>query len=991
MGKRESGSHFFIYRTDPFTSCPRLTKPLDPPPRMATLIHMNKLAVHVIIIAFLLSRATAVASAGADSVTIPNAGFEASVDGSVNWSVDHNEGSQGRFEMTEEAHSGKRALRIIKTSAAGYSTVLSDFIPVSAGKTYEVSAHVKVKRRSRANVFFMVSQYAAEGNDVQPPYDAGPARPLPSGPEWQRISFAFLAREGTSRVKVQALMTAAPIDVIWDDFELREVPADATAYKPRIEKPKSEVLPPLEPAIERLKQRQPGVAERRVVDGRPRLFLDGKMAEPVFHVLPFPNHADAHVADFTTAGVKLFVVPLVLGRGIYGEFGPWVGKDKFDFKEVDERLMRVLRVNPDAHIVFYLATDPYLKWADEHPDAIVRDQHDKKVVVRMHAAAWGREPQPDAQAYKERWGPSYVSADLRRDTENALRELVRHVQGSLAGKAVAGYHIGGGGDNQFFHWVGYNPPEPSAANYHLADYSPDSRRAFAEWLRRKYGSVDALRAAWRKPDMTLEDVQIPSGERRLSKGFFFDAKTDEDIADYNRFYSEGIAETIHGYARAIKEETKGRQLVSTYWEDVASNVDSHFATGQLLDSPDLDFLAGPTDYGVRLPGEVGECHSVWGSLMLRDRLWVSEQDWRSWLSISVGEPTDRGVGRATSAEDHNNMVRRESGMMLAFGQGTWWYEMDGGWFADEQIMAGVREAREAFTLDLNVKGQPRADVGVFVSERSLDYLKFEPGNLTLFRHAANVQQIRELNRSGVPYQLFLQSDLGHPKLPEFKLYIFLSAYCIEPEEWRVIEKLKAGGKTLCFVHAPGVIKPENVGAAMASEAIEKVTGIRVREAGAELPLGIQPVNDARPGTLPFSVQNMLISVWTGTGPVFAVDDPRAQALGLFADKSTALAWRDFGDWRSVYSGGIQLSDEFLNAFAHHAGAWVAAEPGDAVFANQNFFTIHALHESEKTLAFERPSKVIDLATGAVVAETASSLKVHMELGETRWFRLQAPE
>ena len=63
----------------------------------------------------------------------------------------------------------------------------------------------------------------------------------------------------------------------------------------------------------------------------------------------------------------------------------------------------------------------------------------------------------------------------------------------------------------------------------------------------------------------------------------------------------------------------------------------------------------------------------------------------------------------------------------------------------------------------------------------------------------------------------------------------------------------------------------------------------------------------------------------------------------------------------------------------------ALGPGDAVVANPDFFTIHALHASEKTLLFERPSKVSDLASGAVVAEAASSLKVPMKLGETRWF------
>lgn len=34
------------------------------------------------------------------------------------------------------------------------------------------------------------------------------------------------------------------------------------------------------------------------------------------------------------------------------------------------------------------------------------------------------------------------------------------------------------------------------------------------------------------------------------------------------------------------------------------------------------------------------------------------------------------------------MVRRESGMMIAFGLGTWWYDLAGKWFRDDRIMSG---------------------------------------------------------------------------------------------------------------------------------------------------------------------------------------------------------------------------------------------------------------------------------------------------------------
>ena len=205
-------------------------------------------------------------------------------------------------------------------------------------------------------------------------------------------------REGSARVRIHLIMAAAPIDISWDAFQFGEANPNKTYYKPRYREPISEAIPPLEPAIARLKERPRTVAQRRVVNGRVRYFLDGKMAEPAFTVLPFVDPiGKAHIADFKNAGIKIYLMPLTLGRGVYGDFGPWVGKGKFDFREVDERLWRILRVDPEAHIMFYLATDPYLKWADENQGAIVRDQNDKKVVVTMHVQDWGTRPDSDGR------------------------------------------------------------------------------------------------------------------------------------------------------------------------------------------------------------------------------------------------------------------------------------------------------------------------------------------------------------------------------------------------------------------------------------------------------------------------------------------------------------------------------------------------------------------------------------------------------------------
>jgi hypothetical protein len=66
---------------------------------------------------------------------------------------------------------------------------------------------------------------------------------------------------------------------------------------------------------------------------------------------------------------------------------------------------------------------------------------------------------------------------------------------------------------------------------------------------------------------------------------------------------------------------------------------------------------------------------------------------------------------------------------------------------------------------------------------------------------------------------------------------------------------------------------------------------------------------------------------------------------------------------------------------------VASEPGDAVYANQNFVTIHGLHSGEKRIRLAQRADVEDLTTGQVIARDAHEITLRLKKGETRWFAL----
>jgi hypothetical protein len=901
---------------------------------------------------------------------VPNAGMEEGPDGPSRWTWATGEGGQGEFATeTTIKHGGNRSFRVTKDGAVGYTDLCSEPFAVEAGTAYEITAWVYPIRNVRRGVYFMINELPAGGDREQLPNTFGSTtQPLIAG-EWQQVQVKLTTREGIDRLRIHCIQAFAPSELCWDDFRVAEAGEEA---KPRYEPPDKEPLPDLAPAQAIVAKRPRAAVRVEQRAGRPRLFLDGKPVPWAFYVGPFWNWQDAQIADFRNAGVRVYLVPLVLGRNVYADRGPWLGPNQYDFAEVDDLLWRVLRVDPQGYVLFYMGCDPYQSWGAENPEDVTWDQNGKKAIVHMHPKRWGDDPQPP-----ERFGPSLVSPKLRSDTAATLRELVKHVESSEAGKAVIGYHVAGSNDGQWFHWEKFTEDD-----LHLSDYSPGAILSFREWLTRRYGGdVQALRKAWNQPTVTFETAAAPSGDRVWADGFLLGAKTQGDIADFSCFHSEGVAETVDGLAEVLKEATPRPILCGTYYEDITCNSNSHVALRLHLQSQGIDYLSGPAAYGIRMPGCQGAVRSVFGSTLLHGKTYLTEQDWRSFKSYPDSAENNFSWGRAETAEAHNAMVRRECGMMLAFGLGTWWYDMSGGWFHDDGIMRGIAEALRAFQRDLPIDEPPQADLAVFVSEDSNHWVA--PKAQGFARYQGILDQIHQLNTSGVPYRLYLQSDLPNPKLPDHKAYIFLNPYIMSEAERAAVEKLKRNGKTLIFLQAPDVI-----GADDPARAISDLTGIEVAAAsGVERPtleaaLTDHPLLTGLDGYLS-------TSSWPSDSPTFAVTDSRATALARYrGTEQTAAAVRDFGAWKSAFIGVPGLTDAFVHNLAAWAGCWCAAEPGDAVYANQHFLTIHAIFPGTKTLHLLRPSKVTDLTSGEVLSAKTDVVQLQMQRGETRWFWLE---
>ena len=902
------------------------------------------------------------------------------------WKVLNNDGSKSTF--TTEA---QNSLRVQKTNFDGNTTLQSNPIAVTSKTQYKLNAQLNSKIMSAANVYFSISQFITGTNNpsgiltsaVRPIYN--------TNGDWQNLTFYFTTADKVDRVQINLIFAQAPIDVWVRGVQLKSI--DLATYKPRYEPPTWETLMPLADAEKVLSSRPRATAEVRKVGARPRLFVDGKETVPLFYKSPSAYKVQrSQFKDFSKAGVNVYFIPYFLGRGVYQTLpiGGWTGKDQVDFSELDDILWKVLRSDPNGYIMLDLYTDPYVGWGAEHPDDVVTNEKGQKAIVTAHDLRWGGEPQKSTGAYAERYGQSYVSAQLRQDTSKVLLQLDQYIKNSLPGKAVIGYYLDGGDDSQMFYW--------GDRTRQLTDYSKAGVTAFRNWLQVRYGDNAALQNAWNKKDVTFETAEVPSGERRLKSTFFLDPKSEQDIIDYNRFHSEGTVDTRNIYAEALRKSHGTPIILGGYYSGPTVGVPSHRATGYQLKSGQLDFITSVLGYfAPRLPGGPGKSHQAWGSLLLHDTIGLSEEDFRSWKTNPYGDP-EKGIqflGRVETAAESNATVRRDTGHMLALGQGAWWYDMDGGWFNDPSIMKAIKESTDAFKKDFVDNSAPRADVAVFIDEYSLDCINRQ--NTWTYQNAIS-EQIRQLNSSGVPYHLYLQSDVDNPNLPQYKLYVFLNAYHLSADELRAVEKLRGDGKTLCFMHAPGVMSEQLLNAPNAAAAISEITGIQVAYNNSDNLL-LQPTPKSTFGGT--DLESYSTSGFTYghnqtrsplAAPTYNVTDPQATPLATYqSNGKTAVAMRNFGNWKSVFYGGIGMDAFFFNALAKEANAWVATPPGNAVYGNQHFLTIHALAPGNKVVQLLAPSNVTDLTDGKVLSSKTQTLNLEMKYGETRWFYLETPQ
>ncbi len=779
--------------------------------------------------------------------------------------------------------------------------------------------------------------------------------------------------------------------------------------------------------------------EIRTVAGNPTLHIDGRPTAPILWSSSYGNYR--RYSEYAGTGVKLFR-PIIQGSPICApgeedEFYPWW------FQQVDRMLSAAVSVDPEVKLLPAVWMDPNPGWLFARPSEQMLGGRGHPVIPLSLTV-------PDRGQVR----PTFMSQAWRRAGADALERLVKHMRGQayapnvigvclLAGRAGENYW-GGNERNIFINEAGRYDAKPRG-QWDIGDFSMAARRTFREFLVAKYGTDDALRRAWRRKDIRFDDILEPA---RFDREEICDnlvwARKPADAGslrdpleagvgalpmDYYQCFAEAMIDTFAAWGRAVKEASDGRLIAGCYHGYAIPQLytsvpdfHGHTAVAKACRTPFLDFYVSPSEYNAaRRAGGPYWGHNIIDSLRLHNKLWIYEQDSRTFLA----EHMPKTFSRRETIE----VFKRDAAAALTRGVGWWWYEFAQGqggarareWFIDPAILdfAGRIKKVYDFALTLPERG-PSAEIAVFYHGESLTAQDIFPPTLQINITIGRLTLVNGMQRVGAPYDLYNLADIPRLAktglLAQYKMCLFLNPFYLTAGQRRWLELCKGEGRTLVWLWAPGV---SQAGKHPSPDNVSAVTGIRgVRWLRRRAVQSYRLSDTDHPITNGLTAGQQLTATpfppgatWERFGnevwPVIYVD-PRAAAPdtrvlghwvldGKVRKDMAALCVRTLeggkrGKWNSVYAAVPYLTPELMRNIARFAGVHIYRDANDVLFAGRHFVAIHTGKAPARgKLSLPRKTGVADVFADRILTRNAAAVQIDIPPYSTKLYFLGDPD
>ncbi len=716
-----------------------------------------------------------------------------------------------------------------------------------------------------------------------------------------------------------------------------------------------------------------------VYNGAPTLMIDGEPMAAHFYLRP-----DLNVYLQTDAETRIYKSDLELyityGGNLYkGGCDPiWLEDGTINYDAFDEVIYDVLAANNDALVMVQIGMFAPPWWIEQNPDHELLCHNGSQYIAIDNEV-------------------SLASKKFREEAGEVLRLLLRHMKEQSYYNRVFGLKIGGG---QSYEWM----IRGTGANQG-PDYSPVSVAGFKDYLKKKYGTEEALRKAWGNDTVTFETAAAPGWDERsdFENVYSGDAEMGylaRNIIDWNLYLNEESTDAFLYYCQIAKEETEGKIIVGGYngylW--TSNSYDSqgmaHTAMDRVLDSEYVDWIASPISYNERILGQSDTYMALLDTVQAHGKLYIAEQDNRTYLSSAyAGAPWDANwdfsIGQTRTVADTILQQKRDFSNAVVNGAGLWQFDMYGGWLDDDQIYQYLRDAKAEYDFSVYLDRDFRNEVAIFVGDETYGYVKAGQPNMTYTLMEPMLQQQRKhLAVMGVGYDTYALSTLLEGKVTPHKLNIIFSPFEITEEMNAAIDKyLKCNDQYVVWIYLPGI----SDGNTLNPEFMERVTGFDIgitqEKAGLQVKLS-ETDSVVTQGIAGLVYGNSTPNSVSPLAYIQDTTDVTILGYNMDGDKLPGLGMKDMGDWTSIYSSAPCLDVRLLRNLLKLADCHVYSENSeDVIYSSNHYVALHSGASGEKTIQLPGNYAVYDVFEKKFVSMNTDTITYFHDQNDTHLFRL----
>jgi hypothetical protein len=747
-------------------------------------------------------------------------------------------------------------------------------------------------------------------------------------------------------------------------------------------------------------------SELRQVDGEAVLFVDGEPVMPM-SFCSRNNQDDHYLKLLFDAGIKVHF-PIC--------DTDW--RDPEGFAKFSVLAHRILAQDPQAILVPRLSLDPPDEWMKAHPEECITFENGTPYMIINTKI--GRTYSP---VITDNLKHSLASTAWREKATEAMEDFIRKVAASDFGNRVAGYFFTAAETEEWYYTVTYD------RRYHAHDFSKPMVDYFRNFVRGKYKTDEALAAAWNNDVRSFGQVRVPQlDERTLYAGVGeillarFDSRStfgtlanpdySEFESDYYRAVASSVADAIIGFAGRAKEISGGRLITGAFYGAMTCVVYHEMgvsgAVQKIQDAGVLDFFSSPATYFNRAWGGQATSRSPFTSYSMRGMQWLTEEDTRThlcdfgnWVRYSQADNPQQSV----------EMIKRDMAKTLTQHNWAWWFENSrtDRWYDCPEIAAAFTRIQELFRKSFEFRSRrsdhkPLAEIALVAGEESIFYTDHET-----LRDQLMWQRELEFERLGAPYDYYYIRDLADPRMPDYKLYVFVNPLAITSTQRAAIKaKLAKNGATALWCYAPGLIDTE-ASPKLGLEHMKELTGfdfafrrgsfrerLMIAEPGKPLVDGLardayygqpdQPMFGSFETRDRADIRRL---TWSLTDPLFYLPDS-SQAAGAVYDSTHLAAAGDVrhDGFRSIWLGTKYINAELVKNAARLAGAHVYCATSDVFYADRDFATLSATYSGVKTLRFPVKVDLYEVFENKYYGRGITEISFPLELGQTKVFCLR---